>query len=292
MSKVSLGIYPPIIRIQSNPNVTVKVPITVLNNSDKNLQIEIFLKSFYDSGDKDGSISYYSEKDLPDRDSNFIKLVKVMDKDSEIKNINLYPKEYKTLNLEFKAPDDLASDYYFSVVFSKNVEKANYQETKSYLQPSVATNILLSKADSNPSAVIDEFNTEMIHLNSPVKIYLEIKNTSEQFQTISGKVIVYNTFGKVVDHIELSPEVVLANSSKVLHENKNDQEIELGSKFMLGLYKAHAEIKSEGKTLASKDVNFISVPFGFMLILIFVLIFILGITLKVLRLLNFHSKSS
>lgn len=286
MSEVSLGVYPPIIRVKSNPGADVNVPITVLNNSEDSINVELSLKPFYDSGKMDGSVLYYAEKDIPQKDLDFLNQVKVKDKDTDIKRINIYPKEYKTLNLNFKTPKDISSDYYFSVIFSKAVEKTLSDETKSYIKPGVAINVLVSKNQSMQSLQIYDLDTDQIQLSGPARITLIVKNNSDHYGTFSGEMVLFDIFGKAVERTELNREIILGRSSKSFTGKGKENKIELGDKFMFGLYTVRAEIKYEGKNIVSKETKFFATPLTFLMIIIIVLFIALSIIIKVLKRLN------
>lgn len=286
--EVSLGVYPPVIRVKSIPEATVNLPITVFNNSESILPLDISFKPFYDSGKRDGSISYYAEKDVPQRDLDFMKVLTIEDQDIEIKNINLYPKEYKTLNLKFKMPKDIGSDYYFSIVLSSAVDTKSSTETRSYIVPGAAVNILVSGDKSEPSAVINELNTDILIFSGPTKLNLLVKNTSRNYEAVSGNVILYNTLGKEVERVKLETEIIISEAQRNMQQNNNtyNNQISLGSKFMLGLYTVKAEIMAENKLIAAQETKFFAIPLVFLLVLTIIIFVIFSILLRTLRKLN------
>jgi hypothetical protein len=284
--EISLGVYPPVIRIKSKPETEVSVPITVLNNSEMSLNLDLFLEPFYDSGEFDGSISYYSEKDTPKRDFDFIKNIKIKDLDKEINSISLFPKEYKTLDLIFKTPKDMRSDYYFSVIFLKSVNKETTEETISYIKPGGAINILISNNKVNTSVLINDFKTDPFILSGPSRVSLNLKNTSDHYTILSGEIKLYNQFGKEVDTAKLEPKITLSNAERKMIEVNSDNDITLGEKFMLGAYTVKAEVKtSEGK-YTTKDIHFIAIPIFVLILLIAIFFISLSISMKVVGKVN------
>lgn len=286
--KVSLGVYPPLIRIRSEPDVTVAAPITVINTSDKKLNLSINLKAIQSASEKDGSVEYFPPHALSNKDSIFLRNVILKDDNNPIKSIELYPNESKKLILEFKSPNK-ASDYYFSVIFSSQVENES-SETVLKTSSGVATNVLVSIGSYQSSGVITEFSTSRIVLKGPIRISLTVGNTGKSYTNASGSITIYDLFGNKAGYIPLRNAILLKDATRRLSSGlpqTDSSEIVWGEKFLFGFYTAKAVVSFDKVYSTSATTSFFAIPLFLLLALTVIFFIILSILFRVIRKLNF-----
>lgn len=290
----SIGIYPPSVKINSEPNTDVSIPITLLNNSEEEKLFQIDMLGFKKNSSSQGSIEYYTKNNMPQQLSNFLKTIKILDGENEVKSIKLYPAESKDLTVKFKTPGNTDSDYYFSPFFTSiNPAESKNKDTTIQINQSIGSHILVAVGEpQKQKSYISKMNTNLLTVNGPVKIDLEIINTSPHFITITGNVSIYNFLGKKIAEKEIPSTTVLAESTKNITDSKsNNNNLEVEGSF-LGLYTATSEIEINGTYKEIKQDSFIYLPF-FALAVIFVVLFIvLGIAYKVIKKLNFSNNRS
>ena len=67
-SALSLGIYPPVIQIETIPPSLIKTPITIENLGEETVSLQILLKPFKASEKENGEISYLLENEVQGAD--------------------------------------------------------------------------------------------------------------------------------------------------------------------------------------------------------------------------------
>jgi len=207
-SELSLGIYPPIIQIQTVPPAVMDTPITIHNYGGETVALEISLKPFTAAKGENGEVLYMSGKNPLVYEN-----IKVRDNDEVVKKVVIGPRQNKTLNLYIDIPkDESVSDHYFSVVFiSENKSKDKLNQSK--IQAGIATNVLLSIGSKEMiMGKIVEFSTPLFLEKGPVPFTVRLKNQSNHFITPQGTISIKNIFGKTIGQVKLSPVNILAGS--------------------------------------------------------------------------------
>src|SRR3989344_4003681 len=158
-SEFSVGIYPPLIIIQAVPPQTITHDLILENFSNETIYLDIILKPFTASETENGQPNF-NTKDF--KTPNFIKSVKILDKDNPIQSLTLYPKQKKDLVITIMLPESEENiDHYFSIQFIskdiKDLEKNNY----SHIIGGISANVLLSIKKDKPEGFIREFSSPL-----------------------------------------------------------------------------------------------------------------------------------
>ncbi len=291
--KSSIGIYPPLIRVRSNYNATVNVPVAVINESDTKQDLDIVLRPFKGSENNSYSISYYSSKDIPKNESDFIQTVTVLDDSKPVKSISLYPNETKNLTISFKSPSK-TQDNYFSVIAMNKIAEGKSDDTLSQVASGVAANVLVStgsKLESN--GIITEFKAPAIVFSGPMRMSLVVTNTGDSYTTVSGTISVYDLLGNRAGQIPLKTTTILSGEARIMSPelpHGASSSIEWNEKFLLGLYTAKAVVSFDKTNSAVSETHFLGIPLLLLLMITLVLIVILNIIFRTLKKLNFSSQ--
>lgn len=288
---VSIGVYPPITRITTYSNAKVISPINVYNNTDNILKLDIVLKVFRTSDAKNGTIQYHTPKDTSTEDAAFLNTVKIEDNNQEIKQIYLYPKESRTLNIVFPGPMQ-NRDFYFSVIFLHQGAEAKTDVSTISISTGVAGNVLVSKTHTDKNiSITSDFQTQHVILSGPAKLSLTLDNNSNSYVALSGSVYIYDLFGHKAGVLPLKPAIVLANTSRIMTgtniANGKAQDIVWGEKFLLGYYTAKAVINVDKTTTQTYETHFFAVPTLILLLSTIILFVILSIFYRTVKKLNF-----
>ncbi|MGE5042138.1 MAG: hypothetical protein ACM3IJ_04515 [Candidatus Levyibacteriota bacterium] len=287
-AEVSLGIYPPLTRIHSGAGAHITSPISVINNTDSLMILGVTFLPFRASDQQNGAIEYYNTKETPQDLSDFLKTITVLEGDKEVANITAFPRQYKNFTISFNAPLK-EKDYYFSVVLTAQNNAEKTDSTRITINPSISTNVLLSVNRKEQNGLINQFDTKSVILNGPAKFNLTVQNSSDNYETASGFITVYDFFGNKAGVIKLNPEIILANSSRsLLAQQQTGQPIPLswGEKFLLGPYSATATVYLDGTKKISGETRFFAIPVIILVILVALFFIILSIALKVIRKVN------
>ncbi|MFI5265618.1 MAG: hypothetical protein ACHQT7_02640 [Candidatus Levyibacteriota bacterium] len=290
--EVSLGVYPPVTRIFTNPKAQVSSPINVSNHTNDMLQLDIVLRAFRASDANNGTIQYYSPKDTPAQDLAFLNTVQLQDNNGPIKQVTLYPNESKTLHIVFPGPLS-NKDFYFSVIFLHQGTESKTDESLVHVATGVAGNVLVSEGNAQGNNVLltPDFQTRNIVFTGPAKFNLTLNNNSDNFISTSGNVYIYDIFGNKAGVIPLKPAIILNNSSRIMTgtdvASGKGQDIAWGERFLFGYYRAQAVIKINQTGTQTYETHFFAVPVFILLIFSLILFVILSILHRTLKKLNF-----
>lgn len=285
----ALGVYPPIIQVKALNGAEVVAPITIVNESETSLTLAITLRGFDPSTSKKAAPVFYPAKNTPTDVSNFLSTVQIRDNENPIKNINLYPKESKTLQLYFPVKNKDAQEYYFAAVFSSIPERQEKESTSVHISTGVSTLVFASLNErENLMPTIDTFSTDFFHSSSPIDFTLFISNTGDSFKNVSGEVSIYNMLGKKSGQIEIQPHIITANTNRELLAANN--KISWNDEFPFGFYTAKAVISYKNAPTVAKETSFLVLPLFPLLITVFVLFIILGVMWRVFLKLNMKEK--
>lgn len=285
-NQASIGIYPSTIRINAVTGADVKAPFILVNNSKSQIDMSLSLKAFRASTSNDGSIEYYSDDDVPDKDNLFLKSVFIKDADNSIKKINLYPKESKQLDLSFLVTEKESTEYIFSVVAVIETKKIDSDETSIVINPGVAMNIIATVNSSTlPDISISEFTSSKIFLGGPVPFQLNVSNTGDISAEVSGTVTIFDTLGRNVGEVKLIPSTVLKDSQRKL--NSEGTNLKWNEKFLLGYYTAEVKLSINEQKNIYSETHFIAIPLFALIIISLIFILLLSLSHRILKKLNF-----
>jgi len=270
-----LTVSPAILELHGTPPADIISPITLENQADASLQLQILLKPFKQAPSEDGKIEYLTSQSS---EMSFLPNVSIVDHDTAISALTLGPKQKKTVTLKIALPNTTAlTDHYFSVVFlsiPQNPTTTNLQDknTISLIQSGIGIPILLSVAsDNHVSGFLEGFSAPVFQQTGPVDFRLRIKNSGEHFITPRGTIMITNMFGQTVGRVDLPEANILAHTTRSIQKSWPE-------KFLLGFYTATLSLAlSDQGPVYTREVSFASFPFQafFVLVLISSISFVL-----------------
>lgn len=218
----SLGLFPPVIPISTEPGSDIEKQIDITNNLDIPQTLNIAYRQFTGSEAKNGQISF-----IPNN-SNFEKFlnnVSILQADQAVQRITLSAKQTTHLLLKISVPKDYpASDYNFTILFTgiSTPQVSNYSpKAWSQLQGAIGTNILLSIINDTtiPQAVLETYSVPLFTENGPVPFTILINNIGKQRITTKGIIKIKNMFGQLIGVVNLPEKIILSNTSRFLSNN-------------------------------------------------------------------------
>ena len=255
-----IGVYPPIIKINATAPANISVPITVKNLEDKPIEVQISVQPFEIGSN--GMVSLILHKDYTKEIIALIKKVHVQEGDQNVSKLVFSPQETKTLSL--KADIDTGQenrDFYLSVVFTVN-NKDISENTRSLISIGTATNVLISTGALNQS-FSQSFSSPLLISEGHLKFNSSLTNTGAHFATVKPRVRITNIFGKIVEEITLTEEVMLPGETRTISNQHSDSLISSHLKYLFGPYKATLSINSSPQeALQSKSVFIFVLPGG------------------------------
>lgn len=302
---LSLGVYPPITKVDALPPVNLHIPLRVENTGDEQVDVQIDLKPFTASSSEDGQITYLDEPLFPSGNILLFKKITVSEDDKTVTNVSLLPKEEKEVSVDIPiGKNEVPGDYYFSVIFTSQLSTPHLADTQSQAtstQAGIASHIILSIGPKGPSTGrISEFYTPFFQSEGPVSFTLRLKNTSPNAIAPRGNIKITNMFGQVVGQIELLPVDVLAGTTRIIpdraqinkegiiNEEMYTQFLKSGpkavwtEKFLFGWYNANVTLKltDDGPILRS-STSFLAVPFHVILGMVLAIVLLITIIKRV-----------
>ncbi len=279
-SSFSVGVYPPIIKINAIPPVSLKSPITISNSTDQTETLNISFKLFTQSDQGNGQVRYLKNDELNLKDPLILQRIKIFDQDQEVSSIEIAPRQKKELSLRIDIPDgESVSDYYFSILFTSPAFPVQSQQNKSDILTAIATNVLLSVGPKiKPNGGISDFSTPLFKPKGPIKFSVKAANLGDQFTFLRGYILITNVFGQTVGRLDLGQVNILANSSRNIDAIWPET-------FLLGPYTATINLtfSDHGPTL-TQSTHFIGAPLQIAVVSLIVICLILFIKHK----LKFH----
>lgn len=289
--QVSLGIFPPIMQIETTPPAEVKSKFYLQNEGDGILNLNIEIKAFKPSKSNDGQIEILeTTENFPD--PLLINRVKIKDKGVAIKSLTLSPKQRKELDFEIIIPPNEAKgDYYFTLFFV-NVPSTNISTNSTLTSAGVAMNVLLSVGPKGETkGFIDKFSTPLFVDSGPVPFTVQVENQSDHFVSAKGSIIIENIFGQKVGKIDLLPVNILSGSQRLIPDSKNsDLNAKIypypvaiwPEKFLIGPYKATLTLGfSDTDYKFSRKISFFAFPATYLIAILLVLGVITFIILRI-----------
>lgn len=274
---IGIGIYPPVLQIDTTPPASVKANINVANQTDQTATYNIYLVPFTAGNQYNGEPVF--DSNLISEYKSFFGKVQVFDGTHSIQNLTLAPKQKKTLILHIGlSKGDKPQDYYFSVLFVSSIGQ-QAQNSATSARGGVGTNVLLSVGPKQTAqGSIEKFETAGFQTSGPVKFSLLVKNSGQSYFAPKGNVIVRDMFGKAVGQINLLPVNILAGSKRLVpssaNTNLSNPQVVWNQKFLLGFYSVTTTLSlSDQGPAARKTTTFFAFPAeGFLGILICVIL--------------------
>ncbi|MCL4354614.1 hypothetical protein M1349_04075, partial [Patescibacteria group bacterium] len=264
-ASISLGVFPPIIQIDSTPPADISSPIEIQNNSEDPVQLKIIFKPFKASASENGTPEYLKDGVSFGDDPLFFQKVKILDGEEMVGSIELAPKQVKKLTLNIDIPaDQPPSDYYFSVLFiSKTQIETDTNNTQA--AGGIGTNVLLTIGPKGTTTgVIKEFSAPFWLEKGPVPFTIRVANTSKHFINPKGQVLIKNMFGMTIGRVDLLPVNILSGTTRIIPGTSGSKQVVVNNsalwpeKFLLGPYTATLTISlSEQGPILKKTVHFI-----------------------------------
>lgn len=304
--EVSLGIYPPIMQIDSTPPAEPKGDIFLENNTDSSVDLNIVIKPFAPAQSKDGQLQIQDTfSAFPD--PLFANRIKILDEGEAVKSITLAPKQGKKLQLVLQVPaNEEKGDYYFSILFVSKNNNTNLANS-SLATAAIAMNVLLTVGPKGATnGYIKEFETAFFKNSGPVPFTVNVVNKSDHFITPQGKIVIKNMFNQTIGRIDLLPVNILSNSERLIpdlkQQNPDSKEYAAANalleeenipvaiwpeKFLLGPYKATLTINLDDKSQTlSKTITFFAFPINYLIGIVLLIIILVFILLRVKKYTN------
>lgn len=313
--ELSLSVSHSLLQIQAASPSDTKSPITLENQGDNPVNIQVLFKPFRASGKENGEIEYLSDNEIPDIYKKIFNRIHLTDNGIVTSNFELGPRQKKNLELQFTIPkNEASSDYYFSVIFlarrsgneggpsrqistpkdevSPSLNDENPQgQNLSIINAGVATNVLLSIGDKNqPQAAIEEFTTPAFLKSGPVDFTVRIKNIGTHIITPKAIIFIKNMFGQTVGRVDIEPDNILADSIRALTDtqtassssNFSSQKAIWPEKFLLGPYTATLNIAISDKgPVYNQSIIFLALPIQLIIGIILGIILTIAIFFRV-----------
>ena len=298
----SLGIYPPILEINTEPPANIEASINIQNLSDLPQNLKIILKPFRPSERGDGTLRHLNEGTIEQPDLLILQKIKIYDQENALDILSLDPFESRELTLKINLDsDDPLGDYYFSVIFVSQ-ETQDTDVSQSQAPGGIGTNVILSVGQKGVvQGEIKEFSIPRILGSGPVPITLWLQNNSSHYVLPTGRIIIQDMLGREAGQVSILPQHVLANSARFMIDTDQaspsasleDQISRLSKKhavliwpkkFLFGLYTAYAHVKlSENGPVFETKTSFIALPTYMLFVISFMAFVLIGIYLRVKR---------
>lgn len=208
-------------------------------------------------------------------------------------SFRLPPGETQELILEIQVPEDApGADYYAALTFQvkpgKNLAGPNLTKASGI----ITSNILLtvSKTGSlSRMGEISEFKVKksfclfnhcfpLFDSSDQINFNLKVDNQDRTLFRPEGEIKIYDIFDKEVGSINVLPQNILAHSTRrvLCQKDEKPTECQLHSKFLVGKFKAQADLKiSETDKILQAQAYFFVFPWKLSLgIIVIILVFI------------------
>jgi hypothetical protein len=226
----SLTVSPPLIEIEAIPPTSLETPISVKNNSDEEIELQVLLKPFIQSAKENGEVQFLKDTDaFPGANKKIAEHIEIRENSRKITSLTLLPKEKKELDLYVGIDkDEPHSDYYFAVVFLPPAitSKSNEEDDNgSNIRGGIGINVLLSVGPRNDAkGLIEAFSAPSFLQSGPVPFNVRIKNTGSHYITPTGSVLIENLFGQKIGRITLHQANILTGSSRAFVSDESFKE--------------------------------------------------------------------
>ena len=259
-AEFSLGIYPPLLKIQAQPPAIIKAAIIIQNLSENSVNLDLLIKPL-------GTIN-------ENEDKVFFSQIQVLDEATPVKSLSLGPKQKKDLFVKMDIAKDIPQkDYYFSIQFIAKADTLALEKETNYSQilGGISLIVLASIGKQDAKAVIEDFSAPFFATKSSVPFVITIKNKGTHLISPIGTITIKNMFGQMVGQIDIPVANILKESTRSIN-------LSWDRHFIFGLYTATLDIAvSEESLVFSKSLSFFALPVKAILTAIFLILFILFI---------------
>lgn len=290
---ISLGIYPPIIEVQTTPPSSPSTKISIQNFEDNEVTLNIELIPIEMSSDATGDILFNPQLLKGGFYGYYKGRIQLLEDGKKIDTITLQPQESKqiTVNINLQKGDP-PGDYYYAIVFLSS-GKSLADTSLTSIPAGIATNLLLSVGPKSAAiGGITEFSTSTFKNSGPVEFSLKLHNGSKHLVNPTGKVIISNMLGKEVAKLNILPQYVLTQSDRYLIGQESSASARLASgenpkiiwneKFLLGFYTATANLRlDENGNIITKRTYFFAFPIYFFFGIAIAFFVLAGVYLRV-----------
>lgn len=292
---LDISISPSVLTIEALQPSTIKTNITIQNMNENAHDFTLTIQPLKQS-DANGTIEYVEIFNAPDPAMRE-KITFLDEKKEEVRKLHLGPLEKKTLTMNIDINKETSSgDYYFSVIFMTEKDSED-SDTITTLPTGIATNVLLSVGKPRKTiGEISSFSGPLFLEHGPVEFELLLSNTSDHFILPTGNVTFKNIFNQTVGKVDILPQYILSESKRFLTNKPNAKsatrtnipksKLVWKEEALLGIYTATAHIAlSENGPTITKQIVFIAFPVIPALASTIVITVLLGIYLRVKKLL-------
>lgn len=252
-SSLSIGISPPLIKIEASGKERIETPLTLHNFGTETVELVITLSPFT-QGSQYGVVRVVEQDD---RYRLLFQNTALLEEGTKVDRISVPAGKEKSVALAMNVPEDINElDYYFSIIFTAST---NVDETKTTSHTNtvgaVATNILLTKQEAVVSGSIKAFSAPRFFEQGPVPFTLGVQNKGKHLIVPRGSIVVHNLLGQRVGVVELSPLNILSKTQRAFpdplwHES-----------FLLGPYTATLTLSlSETGPTFTRTIRFFAFP--------------------------------
>lgn len=269
---LSIGVYPPVVEVQTTPPSSPTVPITIQNLEDTDVTLNIELIPIQMSPKGTGEVVFNPEALKRGFYGYYKGKIQFLVDNLKTNTLTLQAQESKqvTVNINLKKGDP-PGDYYYAIVFLSEGKRLNDTSITS-IPAGIATNLLLSIGPKKPVlGGISEFRTSFFKDSGPVEFDLKLHNGSDHLINPTGEVVITNMLGKNVAKLDILPQYILAQSDRYLIDQdsstsaqlslENNPKVVWDETFLLGLYTATANMRlDETGEILTEKVYFIAFP--------------------------------
>jgi len=233
-AQVNFYISPEKFDLKLLPGESLDKKIIISNLGQESLPISIQLKNFSANGEK-GGIIFEEGGDISFDPSQWIKFKE--------KNFILKSQDFKELNFTIKIPDQAEpGGYYASALFQTEISPTETKSSTKILPILGALFLLTIEGGEQKYPSLDK-QIEVVELkvpsfieNGPMTVNFRVKNNDPIHVGISGKLIIYDLFGRIKEEIEVQPTTILPG--KIRFFELKTKENKFFDNFFLGPYQA------------------------------------------------------
>lgn len=290
---VSLGIYPPVLEVQTIPPSSPTSSISIQNFDDNEVNLSIELIPIQMDKDATGNVLLNPGLLKGGFYGYYYGRIQFLSEGKKIESINLQPQETKQIQVSINLhKGDPPGDYYYAIVFLSS-GKLLEDTSLASIPAGIATNLLLSVGPKSPAiGGITEFTTDSFKNNGPVEFTLKLHNASSHLVNPTGTIRIKNILGKQVEELNILPQYILAQSDRYLTGQDSSPSAQFNSslnpkiiwkeKFLLGFYSATANLKlEENGNIITAKTYFFAFPLYLLFIIVIILFVAAGIYLRV-----------
>lgn len=275
----SLGIYPPIIKIEAISPATIYVPITVSNLEESPVEVQISIRQVKFGPNGEPSLVLY--KDYTPEDSDMAKRIELKEDIQTISKTVLSPFQSKQFKLKIDIQQNQKDrDFYFSVVFLTS-EADKSENSHSVEQIGISSLVLLSIGKGG-EATIDTFSSPLVTTEGNLKFTATLSNQSKHFVTLNPTIDIKNIFGKTIEIIKLKETTMPAGSEAELNYPGKNLGIQTNSKYFFGPYNATLRLNPGHKgPSGSKELSLMVLPGRSIVLITFLILVLIFIVIRV-----------